>query len=99
MPTFVTSGGGDYPKEAFRKVNDEIDEKIDSLVGDHARQELFVAVVPEISGYRVRVAGNSSSKLFKEPMRSQLTAWIDKRMEEIQREEQEAEQVMRGNRR
>ena len=96
MPTFVTGVGGNYPKEAFRKVNNEIDEKIDSLVGEHARQELFVAVVPNISGYRVRVAGNSSSKLFKEPMRSQLTDWILQRMEEVQREEQEAEQVGAG---
>ena len=91
MPTFVTCGGGNYPKEAFRRVNDEIDEKIDSLIGEQAREELFVAVVPEISGYRVKVAGDSSSKLFREPIRSQLTDWIFLRMEEIHREEQEAE--------
>jgi hypothetical protein len=96
MPTFVTCGGGNYPKEAFRKVNNEIDGKIESLVGEHASRELFVAVIPDISGYRVRIAGNSSSKLFKEPMSSQLADWISQRMEEIQREEQEAEQASAG---
>jgi hypothetical protein len=33
---FVTCGGGNYPKEAFEKVNNEIPARLDSLLGDHA---------------------------------------------------------------
>ena len=86
----VTCGGGNYPKEAFRKVNDEMNAKIDAMVGDNASRELFVAVIPHISGYRIRVAGNSDSKLFDEPMKKQLIDWIGQRMDEIQQEEQRA---------
>ena len=90
ITTFNTSGGGDYPKEAFRKVNSEIDSKIDSLLGEDASQEHFVAVIPEVSGYRVRLAGSSSSKLFKEPMSRELSDWISERMDQIKCEEQHA---------
>jgi hypothetical protein len=93
----VTCGGGNYPKEAFRKVNDEMNAKIDALVGDYASRELFVAVIPDISGYRIRVAGNSGSKLFDEPMKSHLTDWIGQRMDELQEQERkEAEQAGTG---
>jgi hypothetical protein len=93
----ATCGGGNYPKEAFRKVNDEMNAKIDSLVGEHASRELFVAVIPDVCGYRIRVAGNTGSKLFDEPIQRQLTDWIGQRMDELQQEEQrEAEQAGTG---
>jgi len=88
----VTCGGGDYPKEAFRLVNDEVNSKIDSLIGENASQELFVTVIPDVSGYRIRAAGDSSSALFKEPAKGQLTDWICQRMDAIQLKEQQAEQ-------
>ena len=84
----VTCGGGNYPKEAFREVNNEMNAKIDALVGEYASRELFVAVIPDISGYRIRAAGNSGSKFFDESMKTQLTDWIGDRMDELQLEEQ-----------
>ena len=84
----VTCGGGDYPKEAFRLVNDEVNSKIDSLIGENASQRLFVTVIPDVSGYRIQAAGESGSALFREPAKGQLTDWIYQRMEEIQLNEQ-----------
>lgn len=96
MRISVTCGGGNYPKEAFRKVNDEMNAKIDSLIGENASRELFVAVIPDISGYRVRVAGDSGSRLFDEHKKDQLTDWICKRMDEIQQEEQKEAEAGTG---
>jgi hypothetical protein len=44
----VTCGGGNYPKEAFRKVNDEMNAKIDSLVGEHASRHWATRYPPRV---------------------------------------------------
>jgi len=85
----VTCGGGDYPNEAFRIVNDELGDKIDSMLGGYASQNNIVVVIPEISGYRVTIAGPSGTKLWDEGTERELREWIYRRMNEIQLEEQQ----------
>ncbi len=96
VAVMVTCGGGDYPKEAFRKVNDEIASKMNDLFTDSDSERCFVAVVPEISGYRIRIAGDSDSSVMNEAKRKVLSDWIHERMEQIQREESQAEQAGAG---
>jgi len=93
---FVTCGGGDYPKEAFRIVNDELGGKIDSLLGGYASQNNIVVVIPEICGYSVTIAGPSGTKLWDEGTERELSEWISRRMNEIQLEEQQTAEAGAG---
>jgi hypothetical protein len=79
----VTCGGGDYPKEAFRVVNEEIEDKIESLLDEKSTHKIFIAVVPSISGYEIRLVGDGNSKIFEEDINNQLIDWISQRMDEI----------------
>jgi hypothetical protein len=88
----VTCGGGDFPKEAFRKVNAEIESKMNQFYPKSDHLDWFVAVVPEISGYRIRMAGERGAPIYDDSRREKLTDWIHERMEQIQREEFQAQQ-------
>ena len=88
----VTDGGGDYPKEAFRIINDELPAKLDSLLGEFSSQHYIVAVLPEISGYRVRMGG-PPGKLWDKEIERKLREWISRRMDAIVGNQRMAEQA------
>jgi hypothetical protein len=83
---FVTCGGGNYPKEAFARVNDEIPERLDTLLGDNEHLGYLVAVTPDSSGYKVAIAGLAGSKLWDKAIQKKLSDWINQRMDAIQLE-------------
>ena len=82
----ATCGGGNYSKETFRIVNDELQRKLVELLGNRVGPEHLVAVLPEISGYRVQMFGPPASKLGENNLDRDLGDWIYARMEEVERE-------------
>ena len=80
----VSCGGGDYSKETFRIVNDELQARIARLLGNHAGSEHLAVVLPEVSGYRVQIFGPPASKLGDNGMEQELSDWIDTRMDEVE---------------
>ena len=88
----ASNGFVTYPKEAFRLVNHEVGDQIDAILGDASSRHLLVSIVPEVVGYRVRIAGDSNSKLWIEPNEERLCDWIAHRMDEIYQKEIQAEQ-------
>ena len=96
---FVTCGGGNYPKEAFETVNNEIPGKLDTLLGDYEHLDYLVVVSPQTAGYNVAMAGLAGSKFWDKANQSDLSDWISQRMDAIQLETptKEVEQVMPPN--
>ncbi len=81
---FVTCGGGNYPKEAFTTVNEELPERLDSLLGENAHSDHLVLVTPVPSGYDVNMVGLAGSKLWDKSVQHELTEWIAQRMDAVQ---------------
>jgi hypothetical protein len=81
-----TCGGGNYPKEAFARVNDEIPARLNSLLGEYQDSKHLVVVTPMVSGYHIRMAGPGHSRLWDSSARSSFFDWIRERMDAIQLE-------------
>jgi hypothetical protein len=93
----ISSGGGNFPKEAFTMVNFELPQKIDELVNEVARLDHFVVVIPKALGYRVEVFAPSNSSIWEDKNYEALTEWISQRMNDVPTEtHQKAEQVGAG---
>lgn len=82
----VSCGDGNYPKEAFETVNNEIPARINALLGEYQDSKHLVVVTPMTSGYKVEMAGSGSSKLWDSAIQYSLLDWISERMDAIQLE-------------
>jgi hypothetical protein len=79
-------------------VNLELPQKIDELVNQFASQDHLVAVIPEISGYEVKISAPSNSCIWEDKNNKALSDWISERMNDVQYEsQQKAEQGGGGN--
>ncbi len=91
---YITCGGGDFPKEAFETVNQEIPKKIEVLLGNNEDQNHLVILSPSTAGYLLNMAGSTKSRLWDKQIQEQLDRWIFTRMNDVTHElHKEAEQA------
>ena len=76
----------EYPKEVFAKINDEIPQKVDDLLGQFSHYDYMVVVVPELSGYKVHMAGRFRSSFWDKEIQKSLHDWITSRMDALDQE-------------
>jgi hypothetical protein len=72
--------------EAYETVNNEIPDKLDTLLGDYVHPDYLVVVTPHTSGFHVAMAGRSGSKLWDKAIQKELYDWICHRMDAIHSE-------------
>ena len=81
----VSCGGGNYAKQTFERLNEEIPQKLDALLGGYMDSANYLVVVaPFPLGYTVRMAGPVRSRLWDSAIKNKLAEWIDVRIEEIE---------------
>lgn len=93
----IIVGMGDYPAEAFLIVNEELEEKLKILINDKLKSRIFIAVIPSIAGYEIKIGANNNSPIFNEDINNQLIEWIAERMQ-IHRKRVTEKQSTRINR-
>lgn len=79
----ILAPGTDFPKEAFRRIDDELPGKLAELAGKSAATDHLVAVVPASSGYEVKISAPAASPIWEK--QRDLTKWLDKRMTDFDR--------------
>ena len=77
---------GDYPKEVFYKINDEIPKKTEALLGRFADQDHMIVVTPSQSGYEIYMASPFKTSLWDEIKQKDLQDWIATRMNALRQE-------------
>lgn len=88
----ITCGGGNYSKDTFMRINEELDDKVIQLLGSEDANQCHVVIIPEISGYRTRIIADHKSPIYDADNSDKLSEWIMTRMDELQAIEYNAQQ-------
>ncbi len=86
-PTIINHGYGEFPVEAYIDVNEGLDSKIDEICGSYTSHEVYAAVLPMTSGYRVRIVADGNSSVWDGSNKERIQDWISTQMAQIQSEE------------